>query len=87
MIPARGFPVLNPPAGCPRFVTWSSLDNDHALKIHGQTLGRLAQRGGLSVREIYGNRYRLKYGDYARIDSAAALEFVKRIARDGDAQT
>lgn len=84
---ARGFPVLNPPPGCPRLVTWSSLDNAHAQKVHGQTLARLAQRGGLSPREIFGNVRRLAYRDYGAINEAAALDLCERIAHNGDAQT
>lgn len=41
--------------GMPDFVKWSELSEEWAQKNHGQTLERLAERGGLSPREIAAN--------------------------------
>ena len=50
----RMFPVLQPPPGAPRSVPWDLLapHETNALKVHDQTLERLASRGGLSVSEL-----------------------------------
>jgi hypothetical protein len=84
MIPARPFPVLNPPPGCPRFVAWASLDVEHANLIHGLALTMLARCGGLTPTEIFGNVRRVPPRDYATIDPAAALDLVARIAVNGN---
>jgi hypothetical protein len=84
MIPARPFPVLCPPDDCPRAVTWSSLDPEHAERVHGQTLAQLAKRGGLTPAEIFGNVRRVPLKQYGRIDAAEAIDLVKRIAHHGD---
>ena len=58
---ARRFPVLKPPNGCTTWVPWSALDAQWAMRIHGQTLERLAERGGLCPDEIFLNKHRLKW--------------------------
>ena len=45
----RGYP------GAPRYVRWSALNEEQAQRNHGQSLDRLAQRGGLSPEEIVFN--------------------------------
>lgn len=85
MIPARPFPVLNPPAGCPTHVIWSSLNADRAQKIHGTTLARLAQRGGLTITEIFANVRGIALRDVRTITHAEALDLVQRIADDAHA--
>ena len=54
------FPVLHhyrrePGDGMPDFVRWDKLSEDQAYIAHGQTLDRLAERGGLSPRYILAN--------------------------------
>lgn len=39
----------------PKFVKWSELSESQAGENHGQTLNRLAERQGLSPREIVAN--------------------------------
>lgn len=55
----RAFPVLRDfrvhDGHCPKFIRWDVLDEGWAQKIHGQTLTRLAERGGLSPCEALAN--------------------------------
>ena len=41
--------------GLPAEVSFSKLSNEHAFKIHMQSLERLRQRGGMSAPELYWN--------------------------------
>ena len=75
---ARLFPVLRAPAGCTAFVRWDALDDRHAQRVHGQTLERLAERGGLSASEIVINVRRLKWTD--PVDLAEAIAVTNSIA-------
>jgi len=68
---ARLFPVLQPPNGCPHFVRWDALDEGWALRIHHQTLERLADRGGLSPAEIFINVRHLRYYKVPDVDAVA----------------
>ncbi len=64
MTDQRTFPVLWPYGrediavlerlGCPRSVPWSVLEPyaEQAMRFHGQTLEKLAERGGLSPSEV-----------------------------------
>lgn len=67
----RPFPVLNAPPHCTAFVRWDALDESHAEKLHGQSLERLAQRGGLDPVEIYWNLHKLPFG--TEVEPVAAL--------------
>lgn len=75
---ARLFPVLRPPVGCAQFVRWDALDERHAMRVHGQTLADLADRGGLSASEIVLNVRRLKWTD--PVDLAEAIAVTNSIA-------
>lgn len=46
----RPFPILGRdlPVGCPKSIPWGILNEEFAQHNHGQTLSRLAERGGLS---------------------------------------
>lgn len=46
--------------GYPKTVPFSLLNEDWAQNIHGQTLDRLAERGGMSPDEIVMNMSRIK---------------------------
>lgn len=79
----KPFPVLKPPKDCPASVPWSTLDEAHAYKIHGQTLSRLAERGGLDVKEIYINYYKLGLRDINAIAQQAAMALVNTLNNAG----
>lgn len=66
----RVFPVLSPPAGCTKYVRWDALSDDHAIRVHGQTLERLSLRGGLSSNEIACNVLRLRWADPVDLETA-----------------
>lgn len=54
----QAFPVITPERwgdGCPRFVRWEALSEKWAQINHGQTLTRLAERGGLDPTELVAN--------------------------------
>jgi hypothetical protein len=53
------------------------LDADHAHRIHGQTLQRLNERGGLCVEEIVLNVNRLPYSEYKNMDFKECLQQVR----------
>jgi hypothetical protein len=57
------FPVLGTKhlPGCPAFVNKDALDERWAQTIHGQSLGSIAKRGGLSPAEIVMNVRRLPF--------------------------
>ena len=69
----RLFPVLHPPKGCVPHVQWDALSNTQALKVHYQTLERLAERGGLCPTEIFWNVNGYKWGVIVPIEDAVAL--------------
>lgn len=79
----KPFPVLRAPPGCASFIKWSALDDRQARVNHSQTLERLAERGGLSPVEIFGNINRIKWRDLGGVDKAAAVELVNRLAYEG----
>jgi hypothetical protein len=82
---ARAFPVLNGPHGCPRFVRWSALSETRAMFNHGQSLARLAERGGLDPLEIAANLAGTSWGSIPRPTPetiAAAVETIRPIACD-----
>lgn len=76
------FPVLlgyyNKYPSCPKFVKLNELNESQASTNHGQTLKRLAERGGLDPVEIYWNIKKLNYGD--NIDINKAIDLVKSIS-------
>ena len=62
------------------YIAISLLDNDWALKIHGQTLTRLAERGGMSHEEIVANVQRLPAHAIAPMDKYYALHIIEILA-------
>lgn len=74
----RRFPVLKQGtrAEMPKSIPWIFIEQfrDQAFKNHGQTLERLAERGGLAPEEIY--RIAHGYGCFAKIDEAKAIEWL-----------
>ena len=81
---ARRFPVLKPPNGCTTWVPWSALDAQWAMRIHGQTLERLAERGGLCPDEIFLNKHRLKW--LTKVRDREAIDLCNEMASNALAQ-
>lgn len=61
----------------PKFIRWDALNEEWAQKNHGQTLKRLAERGGLSPCEALAN---IERRQWTRIDLNAAREALKTYA-------
>lgn len=79
------FPVLHhyrrePGDGMPDFVRWDKLSEDQAYIGHGQTLERLAERGGLSPREIVANVKGLHFREIRGVGYASIRIIVNQIA-------
>lgn len=80
----HGFPVLHAPNGCARFVDVSKLSDEWALRVHSQSLDKLAGRGGLSVKEIRVNIERGQLRDsYSYLESECVnlVNSIKFIAK------
>ena len=78
------FPVLfgrskNEDNEFPEYVRWSELSERWAQKNHGQTLTRLAERGGLSPCEIVGNVNRIEWINLSSITESQKVELLTRI--------
>ena len=72
----KGFPILRPwnhRGALPNFVDWAALNREQANINHGQTLERLAERGGLSPDEIVANIERRKWKPMKIEDALAAI--------------
>jgi len=74
----KQFPVLQK-SGQKIYVDWDCLNEDWALKIHGQTLKRLAERGGLSPEEIFLNVECKKASEIKNITASLASDLVNKI--------
>jgi hypothetical protein len=75
------FPVLHAPEGCPKFVNWDKLNEHWAQRNHGQSLQRLAERGGLSTWELYINVHGMQWPNrHLPCTEEQALTLVKSIA-------
>lgn len=75
----KGFPILrawyySSRREVPKFVDWSVLSIEQAQINHGQTLERLAERGGLAPDEIVANIERRRWRP---MDIDAALSAIK----------
>jgi hypothetical protein len=76
----KPFPVLGYEKypNCPLSVNWSALDAEWAMRLHSQTLKRLAERGGLSPIEIVWNINNFEWR--TQVNPEFALDFVRGIA-------
>lgn len=75
------FPVLNAKRdGCAEYVPWDKIDAKWAMKLHGQTLERLAERGGLCAYEIACNWNKLKPNQRFQ-DAAYPARLVNNLAK------
>ncbi|AUG84952.1 hypothetical protein MAELSTROM_32 [Pseudoalteromonas phage Maelstrom] len=73
----RNFPVLGEKKTI--FVDANRLNEEWALKIHGQTLSQLSSRGGLSPKEIFLNLNKLDSRKIKSISDYQASEAVESI--------
>lgn len=62
------------------YINKSLLNEDWAIRIHDQTLDRLAERGGLSHEEIVMNVEQLHFSALKTIDKYRALKVVEKLA-------
>ena len=75
-----GFPVLNAPEGCVKRIDAAQLNEQQAMRIHSQTLARLAERGGLSVCEIKANIEGGSFFDIRNYNQQECIDLVNSIA-------
>ena len=64
----------------PKFVKWSALSESQAWSNHGQTLARLAQRGGLCPCEMVGNVKGIDWVDLLGIQELEIRETMAKLA-------
>lgn len=64
---------------CPKEIPDALLHEDWARNIHGQTLGRLNERGGLSPAEIIGNIERLDFFVILNLDEQTCVQKINNI--------
>ena len=62
------------------YINTELLNEDWAKKIHSQTLDRLAERGGLSPKEVMVNFNKLPFNQFNFISESDALKVVERLA-------
>ena len=79
------FPVLHhysrkPNDGMPDYVKWSLLSEKQAQKNHGQSLVKLASRGGLSPCEMAGNVRGVGWGELSSISKLEIKETMAKLA-------
>lgn len=75
------FPILksqlnNLSPACPKTISRKALNEDWALKIHGQTLEKLKQRGGLCPIEIVANIKKLPLSSFRSISYEDAEKII-----------
>lgn len=71
----------------PLSVPMAWLDEAHAQRIHGQTLKRLKERGGLGYDEVVGNITRATYDQYGRLDEYKCMLYIRyRIQKEHEAK-
>lgn len=81
----KQFPVLNAPPGCATTVPFEALSELRAQINHGQSLQRLAERGGLSPKEIWLNIHNMPYSKtiFARLSKQDAIDLVNKLNAEG----
>jgi len=72
---------------CPSEIPDQLLDNEWALRIHGQSLSRLNERGGTSPVEIIVNIERKSYREFDRLDAGACIEKIIKYIQTSEAAT
>lgn len=83
----KTFPVLNAPPGCAKTVPFEALSELRALVNHGQSLQRLAERGGLTAKEIWLNVNNIGFDSSAwrSIEKQFAIDLVNKLNAEGKA--
>lgn len=76
------FPVKSAPEGCAQYVHWRHLGDPMAELNHGEDLKRLAERGGLSPREILANVRQIRLSDAAKVSDADCVVLVNSIGAE-----
>lgn len=62
------------------YINKDLLNEEWAMKNHSQTLDRLAERGGLSCREVLANVKKVPFIEIGSISTCEALKLVERLA-------
>ncbi len=62
------------------YISTSLLDEEWATRVHGQTLDRLAERGGMSHEEIVANVEMLHCSEIRTVCKYHALKVVEKLA-------
>ena len=81
----RQFPVMHADRfGCPKTIPWDALDEVWAMRVHGQTLERLAARGGLDPVEIAMNIERITWNSSRcyGISEAQCVQMIKNMVAE-----
>ena len=84
---AKRFPLLRNLkwAGCAFSVPWLLLNEEYAQKNHGQSLARLAERGGLDPVELVANiRHMDQYDLDGKITLQEAVAIVNELASNAN---
>ena len=71
------FPIMGSPKGCPNEIPWSALNEEWAQRNHSQSLARLAERGGLDVKEAFCNINKIHWSSAVRFKEA--VDLVKKV--------
>jgi hypothetical protein len=81
------FPVMKTKGypGCPEAVPWSAVapHEARAMRNHGQSLARLAERGGLHPRELYAVLTDRLWHDVQAVTVEEVVAVIVRVARVG----
>lgn len=77
------FPVLNAPPGCATTVPFEALSELSARINHSQSLQRLAERGGLSPKEIWLNINHMNIIYHDNITTEDAIDLVNKLNAGG----
>lgn len=61
---------------CPKSFPMELFNEDQALKIHGQSLKRLNERGGLHPKEMLCNLLKVDYKELASLELGLAIKIL-----------
>jgi hypothetical protein len=59
---------------CPEFAPFDLLNEEHAMRIHGQSLKRLNERGGMSPLEMITNIEKLPFYTNVKITESEGIK-------------
>lgn len=66
---------------CPKEIPMSLLNEANAFGIHGQSLERLNERGGLSPIEIIGNIRNLPYSAFDSLNEGECIKQINQLLK------